>query len=95
MVSGGRCSRFLNVDAKISKVSHLVQIVIYVYMYLSVSDVSAVGHLDPRLPLREVVQDLHTVVQIQRRERALDHAEYTGPNRLGELDHTRSGIYVP
>ena len=37
------------------------------------------------------MQDLHSVLQIQPRKHVLDGAEYTGPTRQHELDHTRSG----
>ena len=43
--------------------------------------------LVPRLPLREVVQDLSTVQSIQPREHVLDHADYTVPTRQHELCH--------
>ena len=42
--------------------------------------------------LRRAVQDVHTadqtsILQIQRRERSLDHADYTTPTRHHELHH--------
>ena len=38
-------------------------------------------------PLWEVVQDLHSTAPT-RGNMSLDHADYTGPNRQHELDHT-------
>ena len=35
------------------------------------------------------------MVQIQPRKDVLDHADYTAPTRQRELDHARTGIYLP
>ena len=47
-------------------------------------------HLDPNLPLRDIVQDPYNTdtVQIQLRKHVLDHADYTAPVQQHELDHT-------
>ena len=41
-------------------------------------------HLDPNLPLLDVVQDICTV-QIQPRKPVVFHADYAAPTRLHEL----------
>ena len=47
-------------------------------------------HLDPSLPLGDVVQDLPTAVQIQPRKHVLSigHADCTAPTRKHDLDPT-------
>ena len=37
-------------------------------------------HLDPNLPLRNAVQHLFCIAQIQRTKHALDPSGYTAPN---------------
>ena len=45
--------------------------------------------LDPNLPFSDVVQDPYSTDPI------LHHADHKAPNQLRELNHKRSGFYLP
>ena len=52
-------------------------------------------HLHPNLPFGYVVQDLPCVVQIQRRNYVLGHADYVAHTRQHEADHTYQEYICP
>ena len=79
--------RFKTRTKNAARLGQIIQIVIYLSIYLSTVD-----DLAPHLPLREVVQNLHGTDPTQETCAIADHADYTGPTRQHELDHTRSGI---
>ena len=42
-----------------------------------------------------IVQDLHSIVQIQPRKHVLGHADYAAPTRQHELDRTYHTDHLP
>ena len=53
------------------------------------------NHLIPRLPLRKVVQDLHSTDRCNPGNMVLDYADFLAPAQQHELGHARSGIDLP
>ena len=52
-------------------------------------------HVDPSLPLCDVVEDLYSTDPTQENI-SLDHASYTAPARKHELDYTdQEQMYLP